>query len=355
MATATMDQQKLEAFMGKVVGDLSGTMATVLSILGDRLGLFKALNEGAATSAELAERAGISERYAREWLSAMTCAGYVEHDAGTDRFTLPPEHAPALAHELGPMFVGGAYQELKGMFPVLDELTAAFRTGGGVPQSSYGTDMWEGLARFTGGWFENLLVPVWVPAVPDVQQKLEAGCRLADVGCGHGHALIKLAEAFPNSSFVGYDVFQPAIDQARAAAADAGVAERITFEQVDAAAGIPGTFDVITTFDVVHDAVDPAGLVEAIRKALAPDGVYLMLEVNASDKLAENVGPLGTMFFGFSVLYCMTTSLAHEGAGLGTCGMHEPNVRAIATEAGFGSVERLPLENPFNVLYAIRP
>ena len=241
------------------------------------------------------------------------------------------------------------------MTGVLDQLTVAFRAGGGVPQSAYSDQMWDGLERFTSSWFENLLTPQWLPAMPDVQAKLERGAQVADVGCGRGRALIKLAQTFPNSRYIGYDVFGPTIERAMANAQAAGVADRVRFAQRDVSQGLPEHYDVITTFDVVHDAVDPIGLLRTIRQGLRTDGVYVCLDINCSEKLEENSGPLGALFYGFSVLYCMTTSLAGGGMGLGTLGFHEPKVRELCAEAGFSQVRRVPLNNPFNNLYEIRP
>ncbi len=352
----TLDQAKMEAFVHKVFGDTSAALTTTLAVLGDRLGLFKDLAaHGPTTSGELATRAGINERYAREWLGGMASAGYLEYEPASRQFTLPPEHAPVLAQERGPVFFGGVYQMMTGMNGVLDQLTAAFRAGGGVPQSAYTEDMWDGMERFTINWFENLLTQQWLPAMPDVQAKLERGVQVADIGCGRGQALIKLAQAFPNSRYIGYDFFGPTIERATANAQAAGVADRVRFAQRNVSQGLPEQYDVITTFDVVHDAVDPVGLLRTIRQGLRADGVYVCLDVNCSDKLEENSGPLGAMFHGFSVLYCMTTSLAGGGMGLGTLGFHEPKVRELCTEAGFQSVRRVPLENPFNNLYEIRP
>lgn len=195
----------------------------------------------------------------------------------------------------------------------------------------------------------------WIPAVPKVQAKLERGALAADVGCGRGRALIRLAQAFPKSRFVGYDAFEPTIGRARANAEAAGVADRVRFERRDVVEGLPEQYDLIVTFDVVHDAVDPGGLLRAIRRGLRPDGTYLLLEINCSDKLEENLGQLGTLFHGYSILYCLTSSLAEGGEGLGTLGLPESKVRELAAEAGFRAVRRLPLENPFNVLYEVEP
>lgn len=354
-ATQDIDQAEAEAFVGKVLGDASGTFATLLASIGDRLGLFKDLaDNGPATSMELAARADVNERYAREWLGGMASAGYLEYDPASGRFTLPPQHAPVLADEGGPAFFGGAYQELLGMLRPLDRLIDAFRHGGGIPDSAYGDDMWDGMERFGASLYNNVLVQQWTPAMPDVQAKLERGADVADVGCGRGRALIKLAQTFPNGRYVGYDVFGPAIDKAISYAEAVGVADRVRFELLDALRGLPERYDVITTFDVVHDAVDPRRLLSVIRRALKPDGAYLCLDANVSDKLEENFGPLGTVFYGVSVLYCMTTSLAHHGEGLGRLGLNEPKMRELCAEAGFGSVRRVPLEDPFNSLYEIK-
>jgi 2-polyprenyl-3-methyl-5-hydroxy-6-metoxy-1,4-benzoquinol methylase len=211
------------------------------------------------------------------------------------------------------------------------------------------------LERFSAGWFENLLLQQWIPAMPEVEAKLKEGADVADVGCGRGRALIKMAQAFPTSRYTGYDAFGPTVDQATERARKAGVTDRVKFEQLDVTKGLPQLFDVITTFDVVHDAVDPLGLLKAIRRALNPDGIYVCLDSNCSDKLEENAGPLGAIFHGVSVLYCMTTSLSNGGMGLGTLGFHETKVRELAAAAGFGSVRKLPLENPFNNIYEIKP
>jgi SAM-dependent methyltransferase len=352
---ATVDAARQEAFIGKVLEHTSGTMTTLLAVIGDRLGLVKDLAEyGPATARELAERTTLHERYLREWLGGMAAAGYVTYDATSGRFTLPPEHVAALAQEGGPFFFGGMYQMLPAFTDVLDRVTDAFRHGGGVAQSQYSEQLWDGLERFTGGWFQNLLLQLWIPAMPDVQTQLERGADVADVGCGRGRALIKLAQAFPRSRYVGYDVFGPTIARATANAKAAGVSDRVRFEERDVSTGLPMEFDIVTTFDVVHDAVDPLGLLTSIRRALRPNGIYICLDVNCSDKLEENAGPLGAMFHGFSVVYCMTTSLANGGVGLGTVGFHEPKVRELCGAAGFSNVRKVPVENPFNSLYEVK-
>lgn len=349
-----IDGAKQEAFVGKVLSDSSATMTTMLAVLGDRLGLFKAMADGEATTADaLAGRLDLNPRYVREWLGGMATAGYVEFDPESSTFRMPLEHAAALADEGGPVFFGGVYEMLPACVGVLDGVEAAFRQGGGVKQKEYDSRIWDGLERFTAGWFENLLAPVWIPSMPAVQEKLQKGARVADVGCGRGRALIKLAQEFPNSRYVGYDAFEPTIEHANAKAAEAGVGEIVRFEHLDVAQGIPDNFDVVTTFDVVHDAVDPLGLLKSIRKALPDGGSYVCLDMNCSHNLEENAGPLGAMFHGFSVFYCMTTSLAWNGAGLGTLGFHENKVRELCDEAGFSDVRLVEMDNPFNKLYEV--
>ena len=356
MAQVQIDEAKLEAFMGKVVGDLSSSVVTTMCTIGDRLGLFKELAaNGPATSQELADRAGINERYAREWLGCLASAGYLEYDPASDRCTLPPEHAMALAQEAGPAFVGGMYHMLRYMSEPLDRVVDAFRRGGGLSQDAYSPEMWTGLERFTASWFENLLIQEWIPAVPEVQAKLERGASMADVGSGNGQALIKLAQAFPNSRFVGYDVFPPEVDNATKNAREAGVENLVNFEVLDVVSGLPEQYDIISTFDVIHDMVNPRGALKAIRTGLKPDGSYLLLDINCSDKLEENAGPLGAMFYGVSVMYCMTVSLAEGGEGLGTLGLPPAKVRELGAEAGFGTINQLPIENPFNILYELKP
>jgi SAM-dependent methyltransferase len=352
---ASIDSAKQEAFVGQVLANTSAAMVTTLAALGDRLGLFKTLAaSGPATSAEIAARAGIVERYAREWLGGMTSAGYVTYDPVTRRFALPPEHVAALADEGGPMFFGGVYEMLLSASSVVDRVAEAFRAGGGVPQSAYDDRFWDGMERFSGGWYDNLLVQQWLPAMPDVQRKLRDGADVADVGCGRGRALIRLAQAYPASRYVGYDAFAPSVERATEQAREAGVADRVRYEVRDAASDLPGRFDVITTFDVIHDAVDPVAVLRSIFRALKPDGIYVCLDANCSDKLEENTGPIGSIFHGISILYCMTTSLAGGGAGLGTLGLHEHKLRDLATVIGFRDVRRVPIEDPFNNLYDLR-
>jgi SAM-dependent methyltransferase len=349
-----MDENRAAEFTGRVLADSAAAAAVVLAALGDRTGLFKDLaGHGPGTSGELAARTGLSERYVREWAAGMFAAGYLDYDEAQQRYALPAEHVPALATEPGPAFFGGVHQELIGAIQRYDQVTGAFRRGGGVAPADLHPDVWAGTSRFTAQWHQNTLVQQWLPLVPATTAKLEAGAAVADVGCGTGQALIALARAFPGITATGYDTHPPSVAQARRAAAEAGLAGRVSYQVLDAAAGLPGSYDVITTFDVVHDAADPLGLLRSIRDALRPGGSYLCLEINCSDQATANVGPVATLLYGFSLLYCMTTSLAQGGEGLGTLGLPEPVLRELAGKAGFAQVRRVEMDNPFNSLYEL--
>lgn len=349
----SIDRKKLRAFLGKVMSDTSGMSITVMAAIGDRLGLFKQLAQEPATSAQLATRANIQERYAREWLHLMASAGYVEYDPASGLFTLPPEHIPVLAQEGHPMFYGGVHQLLTGLLKSTDLLVQAFQVGGGIAPSAYDETVWQGMERLTMGQFDQLLVQSWLPIMPEVQAKLAQGSQVADVGCGHGWALIKLAQTYPNSYYTGYDLMEQPLVQARVNALAAGVADRVQFRQRDVSEGLPEQYDIITTFDVVHDAVSPRQLLQAIHDALRPDGRYVCLEINSSDKVEENVGPRSSFLYGLSLFYCMTTSLHGHGEGLGTLGLPEGKLRELCLEAGFSNVRRVPIDLPFNILYEI--
>jgi len=313
-----------------------------MAALGDRLGLFNTMAEAyPMTTQELAERGGIHPRYAREWLSLMTSAGYIVYNPRAETFSLPPEHIPVLAQEGGPFFVGGTHQMLLGMLGILDHLQAAFKTGLGIPMEAYNQDTWEGMERDMTGVYQSNLLPNWIPAMPAVQAQLEQGVSLADVGCGSGRIPILLAEAFPKSRFFGFDIFPPVIERARSNAAAAGLETKIEFQTVQPSAPLPGQFDLITTFDVLHDSADPLALLKIIRQALLPGGRYICLEINCAERLEDNLGPLQTVRYGASLLYCMSTSLAHGGAGLGTMGLPEASLRALCQQAGFNQVERI--------------
>jgi 2-polyprenyl-3-methyl-5-hydroxy-6-metoxy-1,4-benzoquinol methylase len=354
---AVLDEAAVEAFMEKVLGDYAGANAFFMGAIGDRLGLFADLSAaGAVTSSELAERTGLDERYLREWLGGMAAAGYLHFDPATMRYTLPAVHAPVLSDEAGPWFLGAAMFDFSTNFgDSFHLLLEAFRSGEGIAQDVHGPEVAHSIDRFTAPWYENLLVPIWLPAMPAVLHLLEAGAEVCDVGCGQGRALVKLAEAFPSCTCTGFDAYGPAIDRATQRAQQAGVEDTVRFEVRDVAHGLPGSYDLITTFDVVHDSVDPAGLLAAIHAGLKPDGRYLCLDINCGDRPEDNLGPLGTVLYGLSLAYCLPVSRAAGGLGLGTVGLPESKLRELAAEAGFTAVERTPVEDPFSALYVLTP
>jgi SAM-dependent methyltransferase len=353
-----LDMEKAGAFAFKVLGDVTAGQMGTLATIADRLGLWRHLADGGpATSAAFAARAGIAERYAREWLSAMACHGYVAYDDATKAFALPPEQAFVLADADSPFYLASVFPMIQSYWANLDLLTAAFRTGGGVPQDAYGADWMCGFERFTRPGFRNNFAQDWVPALPQADAALRAGGSVADIGCGNGQALLFLAQGYPAATLVGYDAYPPAIAAANANAAAAGLADRVRYAVCDATQGIPGQFDLITTFDVVHDMARPRPALKEIRQALKPDGTYFMQEFNFSGDLQANIDhPLGIGAFGYSasVNYCMTQALAAGGEGTGTC-MGEDKARALADEAGFTHFRRIDFpQNPFNLFYEIR-
>lgn len=348
------DTSKTEAFVGKVLGDAAGTFAMVCCSVGDKLGLFKDLEaHGPQTSGQLAERLGLSERYVREWAACLSTAGYLSFDPPSRRYGLPAQNAPVLAQEGGPFFFGGIFQQTGALLGLYEPLVQAFRDGKGISPSLYGEDVWKGELRGNDMWHENLLVKVWLPLIPHVKAKLEAGARVADIGCGSGKAIVRLAQGFPKSTFVGYDIDPPSVERARALAKADGVADRVRFEVLDLTKGMPGGYDIVTAFDVVHDTADPQGVFGRVRGALKPGGTFVLLEINGATRQEDNAAPLGPVFYGISLLFCMSIAIARGGEGLGTVGLHEGRVREFAAQTGFSSVRRVDLNNPMNVLYEI--
>jgi 2-polyprenyl-3-methyl-5-hydroxy-6-metoxy-1,4-benzoquinol methylase len=357
-ATQTLDIEKAQLLGMKLLGDTTGGLMGVLMVVGDRLGLFDTLAAaGPLTSDGLARSAGITERYAREWLSAMACQGYVAYDNATSTFSLTPEQVFCLVNRDSPLYMTSIFGVLPDYWRNIDRLTDAFQNGGGVPQACFGDEWLCGFQRFSRTAFVNFLTQDWIPAMPEIDARLRAGGTVADIGCGNGIALIEIARAYPDAKLVGFDFHAPAIEAARANAGAAGVADRIRFEVRDAGQGIPGSYDLITCFDVVHDMPFPRQTLPQIRAALAPGGSFFVLEFNFSDDLQENIDhPFGIGAFGYaaSVNYCMTTALAIGGEGTGTC-LGERRLRALAAEAGFSDVRRLDFpQNPFNLIFEVK-
>ena len=350
-----LDTTRIEAFAEALFGSYTGGMLTYLVDIGHRTGLFEAAAAGPATSVALASRAGLQERYVREWLGAMVTGGVMEYEPTTATYTLPAEHAVCLtgsgSSNLAPFSLLNTH-----LAKHVGQVAEAFRHGGGVPYEEFRpefTDVMDALGR--GGFDEHLLTG-WLDLVPEVRAQLAAGARVADIGCGTGHAIVLMAQAFPASTFVGYDISEEAIERARGEAAAGGVGNA-RFEVADAARlTVDDPFDVVLVFDAIHDQVAPAEVLRRIHDTLAPDGVFLMFEPHASSNLEENVGhPLAPFLYAVSTLHCLTISLAHDGAGLGTVWGEQLAVQMLG-DAGFADVtiEEVP-EEPLNALYVARP
>jgi SAM-dependent methyltransferase len=349
-----LDWKQAKNFLFQVSGDIGAAMFGALNYIGDRLGIFKALADaGAVTSVELAAQTGLNERYLREWLCAMAAATYINYDAAAKKYSMTPEHALVLAKEESPFFMGGFLEMILPNVSVTPRVMEAFKNGGGVKQSEYAPETWEAMERSSANIYRHSFVRKWLPTLPDVVANLNEGGSYLDVGCGSGRAAISVATAFPKAKVAGFDAFQGSIDRAVANAKGAGLGDRIIFKAQDCAKLPHGEFDFITTFDVVHDSVDPVGLLKSIKAALKPGGTFLMVEVNTSSKLEDNINPMGRMMYSISTLYCMTVSLAHGGAGIGAC-MGQAKAEELAKEAGFTHFRHLPIDDAFSILYEVK-
>lgn len=349
------DPELLQTFVDGVVADVKGHQAALIASLGDHLGLFDALAQGPATSTQLARRTDLDERQVREWLAGMTAAQYVEHDPDDNSFHLTPEQAAVFARDDTPVAMGGAFHELVGMWDVFDDVKHSFATGDGIELADYPPSWWDGMERFTNAAFETQLLQEWVPKADGVAETLASGARIADVGCGRGRALVKLLSAHPTATGVGYDLSTTQLEGARRLAVEAGVDDRVEFRLHDAAAGLDGTFDLVVSFDVIHDLVDVDAMFASIHDALTPDGSWLLVDFDVADDLENNVNPIAAILYGFSLVYCLPTSLAGDGDALGTCGLPPSEVRTRAENAGFREVRDIPIEDPFNRLYQLEP
>lgn len=359
-----VDPDALMKLVGQVIADAGGALILPLALLGDRLGLFSALASGGpATSAQLAERTGLTERYLREWLLAMAAAGYVTYEGGdapTDggrsaasaRYRLSPEQAEAFTNPDSPGYVAGAFQNLTAATRVLDRLTEAFRTGAGIAWHEQHEDMFEGTERFFRPGYLANLTSSWIPSLTGSEKRLADGARVADVGCGFGASTIIMAKAYPNSTFEGVDYHQPSIDAARSRAAAAGVAERITF-RVAGAAGLSGSYDLITFFDCLHDMPDPAGALRAAAAATADGGSVMLVEPMSWDSVEECLNPLGKVLAAASTFVCLPSGLsAAPACALGNQAGPDRTCE-LARDAGF-SEARIAAATDFNLVYELR-
>jgi SAM-dependent methyltransferase len=349
----TLDQQKLNDFLGRVVGDAGAAMSAALVVVGDRLGLYRELAGAPATAAELAARTGTSERYVQEWLDAQASGGYVVYDPAAGRYALPPEQATALADETSPAFVPGLFQVTQAIWAAVERMTDRFKSGAGLPWGEHHHCLFEGTERFFRSGYTGNLVASWLPALDGVVARLERGAKVADVGCGLGASSILMAQAYPRSRFYGFDSHAGSIELARQRAAAAGVADRVTFE-VAGAADIPGKdYDLVAHFDCLHDMEDPIGAARGARRALAADGTWMIVEPFASDRREENHNPVGRVFYSASTMICVPHSLSRRGPAIGAQA-GEARLRGIVTEGGFTRFRRAT-ETPFNLILEARP
>jgi SAM-dependent methyltransferase len=352
---ATIDAGKLEQFVFRAVEEVGATLNAALVVMGDKLGLYRALaGAGGLTPVELARRTGVSERYVREWLNAQAAGGYVEYDPQSGSYTLPPEQTAALTDELSPAYLPGFFQIALGSVIDSPRITESARSGDGVGWHEHSHDVFEGCERFFRPGYNANLVPSWLPALDGVVEKLQDGAKVADLGCGHGSSTILMARAYPKSTFVGSDYHAGSIDTARERAEDAGVADRVRFETA-AAASHPGDgYDLVTMFDCLHDMGDPVGAARHVRKLLAPDGTWMIVEPMAGDRVEDNLNPVGRAYYGFSTFLCTPASLSQEvGLALGAQA-GEARIGDVVAAGGLTRFRRAA-ETPFNLVFEARP
>jgi SAM-dependent methyltransferase len=350
----TPQPDKLMAFMGKLVGDLGAMTSIGPMLLGEKLGLYKALSDGKPTTpAELAASTETNERYVREWLASQAASGFVDYDSATGKFSMNAEQAVALGNENSPFYFLGAVEVALAMIRDEPVIAEAFRSGKGVGWHEHDACLFRGTERFFRPGYMRHLTTEWIPALTGVQAMLEAGARVADVGCGHGASTILLAQAFPKSRFYGFDYHGPSIERARKAAEDAGVSERVTFD-VAAAKDYPGNgYALVAFFDCLHDMGDPAGAAKHVYSTLAEDGVWMVVEPAAQDKLEDNLNPIGRVYYAASTFLCTPASRAQEvGLALGAQA-GEARLRHVIAEGGFRHIRRAA-DTPFNMVIEAR-
>ncbi|MGZ4712091.1 MAG: class I SAM-dependent methyltransferase [Acidimicrobiia bacterium] len=349
----TIDPDRVEHYLHQIVGELGIALSAVLVHLGDRLGLYSAMADGEpVTSAELAQRTGLAERYVREWLHNQTAGGWTTYDPATETFTLPAELALLVADETAPTFLLGGFDFVASAWADEETTTNAFRTGAGVGWHQHDHRLFTGTERFFRPGYQANLLDAWLPALSGVVEKLERGARVADVGCGHGATTVLLGEHFPASEIVGFDYHDASIATARERAATAGLAGRIRFE-VAGAKDFPGRYDLVCLFDCLHDMGDPVAAARHVRESLAPDGTLLLVEPRAGNRPEDNHHPLGRLMYAASTMICTPASLAQEGAlGLGNQ-VGVERLTELLTEAGFGTV-RLATETPVNLVFEVK-
>ena len=357
MSTAqvpAIDMNKLNDFIGQFVTDLGAAVHTGMVVIGEKLGLYKALVGEALSSAQLAAKTKTDERYLREWLASQAAGGYITYDARTDKFSLSEEQVFTLATEDSPAYLPGAFELALGSLAAVPRIAESFRTGAGMGWHEHVDGVFHGCEKFFRPGYAANLVSSWIPALDGVKEKLEAGARVADVGCGKGASTLLMARAFPNSEFFGFDYHDKSIEAARESARRNGVADRVTFE-VAKAKEFPGKdYDFVAVFDCLHDMGDPVGAADHVRKSLASDGTWMIVEPFANDQLKDNLNPVGRVYYSFSTLLCTPCSRSQEvGLCLGAQA-GETRIREVVTSAGFSRFRRAT-ETPFNIVYEARP
>lgn len=352
MNQETFDRTRAAALARQVGVDFGASLTVALAYIGDHLGIFRLMAAGEPlTSRQIAERTGLNERYLREWASTMAAAGYIEYHSADATFRMNREQAMVVTREDNTYFTGGAFQYAVACYRQIGKLMDAFRFGGGVPFIDFGPDIVEGIERLFHAGYEAWVAEQWIPAVPGLKAKLDAGAEAAEVGCGAGQCIVPVAAAYPNSRFTGYDIDAASITRARTRGT--GVASRLVFEQV-AAENIPADrFDLIMAFNCIHDMAQPRAALAGIRRALKVGGVFLWSEADASDQLEDNLTAVGRTMYGASTMHCLTVSLAQGGEGLGSV-MGEKLARELSLVAGFSSFECLPVKNPYHQIFALR-
>lgn len=352
--TPKIDMDKLNAFIGRFVGDLGAAVHTGMVVIGEKLGLYKALAKGPMNSAELAAATQTDERYLREWLASQAAGGYINYDEMTHKFSLSAEQAFALAQDDSPAYLPGAFELALGSLAAVPRIAESFRSGAGMGWHEHVDGVFHGCEKFFRPGYAANLVSTWIPALNDVKEKLEAGARVADVGCGKGASTILMANAFPRSRFFGFDYHDKSIAAARDSARREGIADRATFE-VSVAKQFPGKdYDFVAVFDCLHDMGDPIGAARHVRQSMAKDGTWMIVEPFANDQLKDNLNPVGRVYYSFSTLLCTPCSRSQEvGLCLGAQA-GESRIREVVTSAGFSRFRRAT-ETPFNIVYEARP
>lgn len=351
----SIDEAKLHELLGTAVTDFGATFHAALVVIGDRLGLYRALADGGPlTSTELAERTETAERYVREWLRSQAAGGYVTYDPETDRYDLTPEQAAALADESSPAFVAGGFESAVATLRSTEAIEEAFRTGDGVGWHEHDTGLFKGTERFFKPSYATHLIDEWIPALDGVDEKLEAGARVADVGCGHGASTILMAQAYPESTFVGVDYHDGSIETARERAKEANLSDRVRFEVAEAKTYNGTTYDFVAMFDCLHDMGDPVGVAAHVAETLDEDGTWMIVEPYASDDVEENLNPLGRAFYSASTMLCTPNAISQEGEHALGAQAGEARIREVVTAGGLSRFRRAT-ETPFNLVFEARP